>query len=269
MPRPPHNRREFEALCEIVQTLRGQEGCPWDREQTHESLVKFVIEETFELAEAIESQTHDDNDLKGELGDVLFQVVLHSEIARQEGRFDIADVIEGLNEKMIRRHPHVFSDVKVSDSEDVIANWQKIKADEKAEHKDPTDPLHTPKGLPALMEAEKIGGKTKKFGFDWTKLKDVLEKVKEEIGELEEALDTQDKDSISSEIGDTLFSLAQLARHLKIDPEQSLRMTNLRFRKRFQHMLDAVGGDTENFTKLSGDEKERLWSEAKHDESDI
>lgn len=280
MPRPPQNQRDFKALCEVVQALRGKDGCPWDREQTHESLVKFAIEETFELAEAIESQPKDDKALKSELGDVLFQVVLHSEIARQEGRFDIADVIQGLNEKMIRRHPHVFSDVKVSGSEEVVANWQKIKAAEKANKGRKSGAvLDTPKGLPALMEADKIGGKTKKLGFDWSEVKDVLAKVKEEVEELEEALNEwqtdgsgdagRDKVAVASEIGDVLFSVAQLARHLEIDAEQSLRMTNQRFRRRFQFMLDAVGGDIESFTSLTADEKEKLWSEAKRSGEDL
>lgn len=317
MPKPPQNRREFKSLCDIVETLRGPEGCPWDKEQTHESLVKFAIEETYELAEAIEarkklgsSSRAQDEEIKAELGDVLLQVVLHSEIARQEGRFDIGDVIENLNEKMIRRHPHVFSDVKVSDSGDVIANWQKIKEKEKAQSgrkRTPSEALQTPKGLPALMEADKIGGKTKKFGFDWTDVKDVLTKVKEEVSELEEALERWSesgsssgsgsgsgdddgsfasrkvpglsevishpqkeelKEAISREIGDALFSLAQLARHLGFDPEQSLRTTNQRFRRRFRNMLDAVGGDLDVFTKLSGDEKEELWTQAKRTESE-
>lgn len=278
MPKPPLNRREFKALCDVVEALRGEDGCPWDKEQTHESLVKFAIEETYELAEAIEGRKGSE-EIKAELGDVLFQVVLHSEIARQEGRFDIGDVIEGLNEKMIRRHPHVFSDVKVSNSKDVIANWQKIKEQERAQspNRPTSEALQTPKGLPALMEADKIGGKTKKFGFDWTDVKDVLAKVKEEISELEEALekrlssDGKDREhdlneALSSEIGDTLFSLAQLARHLRIDPEQSLRTTNQRFRRRFQQMLEAVGGDVDAFSQLSGDEKEELWIEAKKKE---
>ena len=270
MPHPPDNRREFESLLEVVTALRGKDGCPWDREQTHESLAKFAIEESFELVEAIESPLKDDLALKGELGDVLFQVVLHSEIARQEGRFDINDVIETLCEKMIRRHPHVFGDVNVKDSAEVIKNWQQIKALENSREGVSESPLKTPQGLPALMTAQKIGSKTKDFGFDWSEVDQVLEKVKEEVRELEEevalAFSSVDREKIEAEIGDCLFSLAQLARHLKIDSEGALRKTNQRFRGRFDFMLSAVGGDVKKFTELSGEEKESLWEKAKASE---
>lgn len=266
MPKPPQNRREFNSLLDVVQSLRGPEGCPWDREQTHESLVRFAIEETYELAEALENPNSSDKELIGELGDVLFQVVLHSEIARQEKRFDIFDVIQNLNEKMIRRHPHVFSDVKVSDSEEVIQNWQKIKEKEKnSSSNEGESPLKTPPGLPSLMEASKIGSKTKKFGFDWNEVSQVLHKVREEIDEIEEVLDSKEK--VSKEIGDALFSLAQLARHLNLDPETSLRKTNQRFRRRFDFMLNECQGDLEQFSNLSAEEKEKLWEKAKTQES--
>lgn len=259
MPKPPSNLRTFESLLEIIKELRGENGCPWDKEQTHQSLARFAIEEAYELVEAIESE-YGDSELKGELGDVLLQVVLHSEIARQESRFDIYDVIETLAQKMVRRHPHVFSDIKVTKKEEVISNWEAIK---KSERKEAPSPLATPTGLPALMEAEKIGKKTEKFGFDWHEIKDVLGKVKEEVGEIEGALQGSSKEDIASEIGDALFSLAQLARHLSIDPEQSLRETNSRFRARFHLMLEEVQGDDVAFTALSDEEKEASWTRAK------
>ncbi len=259
MANPPANLRTFESLLEIVQELRGENGCPWDREQTHQSLARYAIEEVYELVEAIENE-YNDSELMGELGDVLFQVVLHSEIAHQEKRFDIFDVIEKLAEKMVRRHPHVFSDVKVANKEEVVRNWDAIKKGERAESK---TSLATPKGLPALMEAEKIGKKTKKFGFDWHNTKDVLAKVKEEVSEIEDAIDRNSKEDTASEIGDALFSLAQLARHLNMDPEQCLRQTNTRFRTRFQLMLEEVHGDESAFTALSDEQKEALWAKVK------
>ncbi len=156
MPKPPNNLRDFAGLVKVVEHLRGPEGCPWDKEQSHETLTRFAIEEAFELGEAIDSG--DQKAIRDELGDLLLQVVLHSEIARQEGRFDVNDVIQNISEKMVRRHPHVFADVKVNTSEEVLSNWTEIKAKEKG-HKDPFD---IPKALPSLLRAHKIGEKTKK-----------------------------------------------------------------------------------------------------------
>lgn len=268
MPKPPGKTRSFDALCEIVATLRGEKGCPWDRKQTHQSLARFAIEEVFELVEAIEelSTTGDTGaqNLKDELGDVLFQVILHSEMAKEKGWFDILDVIENLNEKMIRRHPHVFSDLTVQDAEEVVQNWEKIKAQEKASQLPPSL-LATPKGLPALMEAYKIGNKTKKLKFDWVGANQVFEKVLEEVEELKQELNTENKSKESqlAEVGDVLFSVVQLARHLDIDPEEALRKTNARFRKRFEGMMDQLNGDVDQFVNLSEEEKENLWQKVK------
>lgn len=269
MPMPPVQTREFSSLKYITECLRGEEGCPWDREQTHESLTRFAIEEAFELAEAIESGNVED--LKGELGDVLFQVLLHSEIAKQEGHFQIEDVIQTLNEKMIRRHPHVFSDTKVKDSSEVLKNWSEIKSQENLQKKK-TDLFSTPKGLPSLLEAFKIGEKTRGFAFDWLESGEVMNKVDEELMELKEAITLpkatdQDIDFIEHEIGDLLFSVAQFARHLKVDPEQALRKANQRFRKRFQTMMDIQKCSVEEFKNLSSEVKETLWSKAKAQES--
>jgi len=259
----------FQKLREIVAALRGPGGCPWDKEQTHVTLAPYAIEEAFELVEALE-RGNDDEELKSELGDVLFQVLLHSQIASETGRFDVEGVIEVLSEKMVRRHPHVFGATRVTGSAEVLTNWEKIKAREKESKglNASKEYLETPKGLPALMEAEKIGARTRKVGFDWTEVSAVLSKVKEEIAELEEALaltppTEKTKEALALEIGDSLFSLAQLARHLDIDAEQALRKTNQKFRRRFQHMLKACGQDLDGFAALSAPEKERLWESAK------
>ncbi|MAV90284.1 MAG: nucleoside triphosphate pyrophosphohydrolase [Bdellovibrionaceae bacterium] len=268
MSKPPENTREISALVEIVAALRGENGCPWDKEQTHESLAPFAIEETFELVEAIEQGSAEG--LKEELGDCLFQVVLHSQLAQEENKFSLSDVIESISQKMVRRHPHVFSDVKVQDSSEVIKNWQQIKAQEKDASKKKSSPLETPKGLPALMEAQKIGHKTKNLGFDWQEASQVFAKVKEEVSEVEDALhnfsensSSENLEALSKEIGDALFSLAQLARHLKLDSEKSLRTTNHRFRSRFSEMLTHTNKDLEQFKNLSPEEKEALWEKAK------
>lgn len=262
MPQPPKTLNEFSSLVQATADLRGPEGCPWDKEQTHESLIPYAIEETYEMIEALEDK--DDNEFCEELGDVLFQVVIHAQMAKERGAFDIQDVIQSITSKLVRRHPHVFSDVRVNGTEDVLKNWDEIKATEKKlKPKKKTSTLSVPRHLPALQAAEKIGEKTKKFKFDWNKVSDVLQQLKSEITELEEAMKNDDPSELNHELGDVLFSTAQLARHLKIDPEQSLRMTNQRFSKRFETMLELASISPEEFTGLSAKEKESLWSRAK------
>lgn len=277
MPKPPNNLEEFSSLIKVVEHLRGPQGCPWDKEQTHESLTRFAIEEAHELAEAINSG----NKLHfiEELGDVLLQVILHSEIATQAGEFTIHDVIETLNEKMIRRHPHVFADTQVSSSAEVLKNWSEIKAEEKAKDKSkPQNPLSfdIPLDLPALMRSHKIGDKTRKIHFDWGRAEEVFLKVEEEVAELKEALQSfvSDLDAtkishLESEIGDVLFSVAQLARHLDLDSEQALRKTNRRFERRFAKMQDLVTTAGLHWSALSPAERESFWQAAKLDEKSI
>lgn len=261
MPIPPKNLNEFSALLQLMRDLRGPDGCPWDKEQTHLSLAPYAIEETFEMVEALEKQ--DDAEFCEELGDVLFQVVLHAQLASERGAFTIDDVVRAIGEKIVRRHPHVFSDVNVTSSEDVIRNWNEIKAKEKAGKIKPL--FSIPKGLPALPTSEKIGTKTEKLKFDWTSAREVLAQLKSEIAELEEEMDRSviDNGSLDHEMGDVLFTAAQLARHLKLDAESSLRRTNLRFQKRFNYMLAECGNDIDRFTALSSEEKESLWMRAK------
>lgn len=265
MPKAPKNLREFESLLKVVEFLRGPEGCPWDKEQTHTSLTRYAIEEAFELAEAIDGG--DINELRDELGDLLLQVILHSEIARQEGRFDIFDVIENLNRKMVRRHPHVFADVKADTPDEVIKNWSAIKASEKSEKgaQAAQRPLSfdIPIGLPALLRAQKIGEKTKRVDFDWENAEQCWGKVHEETEELQEAIASGSREEIESELGDLLFSVAQLARHLSLDSEQALRRCNRRFEERFHRMQDKVKGDGHVWADLSAEERERYWKGAK------
>jgi tetrapyrrole methylase family protein/MazG family protein len=255
MPKAPDNLREFAGLIKVVEFLRGPDGCPWDKEQTHETLTRFAIEEAHELADAIDGG--DVNEIRDELGDVLLQVVLHSEIARQEGRFDIFDVIQNISEKMVRRHPHVFGDVKADTSGEVLKNWAEIKAAEKGAKKFSFD---VPKGMPALLRAFKIGEKTKKIAFDWETAEQCWAKVEEETGELQRARSQAEKEA---EFGDLLFSLAQWARHSGIDPEQALRKTNLRFEARFMKMQELVEKAGRDWNTLSADEKESFWKKAK------
>ncbi len=269
MPKAPDNLREFSALLKVVEFLRGPDGCPWDKEQTHQSLTRFAIEEAHELSDAIDGG--DAREIREELGDLLLQVVLNSEIARQDKTFDIHDVIATLNEKMIRRHPHVFGDVKVKDSGEVLANWTQIKAQEKGTKEFAFD---IPAALPSLIRSQKIGEKTEKIGFDWDSVAAVWEKVHEEVGELEVELKAlSDAESaadskatlqrVENEIGDAFFSLAQLARHLDLDAEQCSRKANQRFESRFAKMREMVKADGKQWEALSAPDKESYWQKAK------
>lgn len=247
----PDNRRDMKALVQIVEALRGERGCPWDKEQTHQTLTRYAIEEAFELAEAI-----DKGDLPHmieELGDLLLQVILHAEIGRQAGQFTLADVIESICDKMVRRHPHVFGGADLKTSAEVLDQWGKIKATEKPTKK---NGFGLPPGLPALLASQKIGEKTRKVKFDWETSDQVLEKLKEEIAEFADAKDAAAR---QSELGDILFTAAQLARFIDTDAEQTLRQANQRFEKRFFKMHEM----TDDFDSLSADEKERLWQRAK------
>lgn len=274
---PPKNTREFQSFVEVVAALRSPEGCPWDKEQTHQTLTQYAIEEAHELAEAIDRNNQ--NDIIEELGDLLLQVVLHSEIAKQDGRFTLTDVIQVVTEKMIRRHPHVFSDVKVSSSKDVLDNWAKIKATEKATtattdvktaRAEPsaaqqmTSPFASiPKAMPALLRAQKIGSKTVRYNFDWQNPWQVIEKVEEELAELKEAIKEKSISEQQLELGDLLFSVVQLARHLNFDAEQSLRLTNHKFEVRFAKMHELVQLDQKVFSELPVSELEKYWQRAK------
>ena len=261
MPQPSVNTQEFARLVQVVETLRGPNGCPWDKEQTHQTLTQYAIEEAHELAEAIDS--HQRDHIIEELGDLLLQVVLHSEIARQSGEFTLKDVLSRLTEKMIRRHPHVFSDVQVANSKEVLKNWAHIKDQEKgpAQTSDPFSNI--PRNLPALIRAQKIGSKSVRYNFDWSSPEEVLLKVDEELAELKEAISNSDPEGQRLELGDLLFSVVQLARHLGFDAEQSLRLTNKKFEVRFLKMRQLVEQDHKDFMSLSTKELESYWKKAK------
>ncbi len=263
MAKTPSDLRKIESLVEIVAALRAPDGCPWDKEQTHESLTQYAIEETFELVEAIEapvSSASRDQKIKDELGDVLFQVLLHSQLASERGAFTLADVIENVAEKLVRRHPHVFGDVKVADAAEVVKNWEEIKKREQGAK--PDYALKVPP-LPALQRAYKIGKRTEKYKFDWENVDGVMLKVEEEFDELREALDNDVESEIEHELGDVLFSLAQLGRHLKMEPEQVLRKGNARFEERFNKMVEFASADGKDWGALSVEEKEGYWLRAK------
>lgn len=266
MAQTPSNLRHISSLVEIVKSLRGPDGCPWDKEQTHETLTQYAIEETHELVEVIESTPNASRDqkMKEELGDVLFQVILHSQLASERGAFTFDDVVESISEKLVRRHPHVFAGVAVADTDEVIRNWEKIKKEEKAQNEVSSMPysLNVPP-LPALQKAYKIGKRTEKLQFDWTDLEGVLLKVDEEFEELKEALDSDVDEEIEHELGDVLFSLAQLGRHLHMEPEQVLRRANHRFETRFNKMVEFAHQDQKDWGTLSLEDKESYWQKAK------
>ncbi len=250
----------FEKLVSIMETLRSDKGCPWDREQTHESLRPYLIEEAYEVLDAID--TKDDNELKIELGDLLLQVVFHAQLAHEEGRFSIEDVSGAVTEKLIRRHPHVFGDVKADTSDQVLENWEKIKQREKGPGKKSVlDGL--PSQLPALLKAFRIQEKVSRVNFDWQDVKEVFGKVREEISELEEAHDSTDQAAQEEEFGDLLFSMVNLARHLKITPEDALRFTNEKFIKRFNYIEEKMALNGESMDDATMERLDLLWEEAK------
>ncbi len=277
MVKPPENLETFESFLKIVEALRGPDGCPWDKEQTHRTLTPYAIEEAHELAEAIEAG--DEKEMVAELGDLLLQVVLHSEIGRQEGRFTIEDVLRSISEKMVRRHPHVFGSTEVSGSNDVLNNWAKIKAEEKAAKAasgakvEIQTHFDIPRALPALQRAHKIGDKTNRVGFDWPDANGVFAKLDEEVQELrvefakipnnKSALADDLKSALSHELGDVLFSTAQLARHLSLEAEQCLRDANSRFERRYFTMRTHVEAAGQDWAQLSDEEKEQAWQKAK------
>ncbi len=248
----------FERLCEIMHRLRAPGGCPWDREQTHSSLIKYLIEESYEVAESI--QVGDDLEFCKELGDVLLQIVFHAEIATEEKRFSIKDVIEAINAKMIHRHPHVFGDSKAEDSEAVLRQWEQIKKKERGEGSSILEGI--PASLPALLRAERLQARASKVGFDWENPTQVLEKIHEELGELEEVMEAS-KERITEELGDLLFAVANLARFLKIDPEQALQDCNRKFLQRFRHIETTLVSRGSSVEQADLAEMDALWEEAK------
>jgi tetrapyrrole methylase family protein/MazG family protein len=242
-------------------TLRSPTGCPWDREQTPDTLKPYLIEETYEVLEALEAK--DLHAFKEELGDLLLQIVFHAQLMSEAGVFTIDDVAKAIADKLVRRHPHVFGDVKVKDADEVVQNWVKIKAQEKAGKSDRSILAGVPHGAPALIQAQRLGEKVARVGFDWTSAPDVLKKVEEETHELAATLPTQDTALQEHELGDLLFALTSLARHLKLDAETALRKAGKRFSDRFRYIETQLVENGEDIHHTSLARLEELWQEAK------
>lgn len=261
-PVPEETRRPtFDDLARVIRTLRAPGGCPWDREQTHESIKRNLLEEAYEAAEAIEKD--DPAKLEEELGDLLMQPVMHAVIAEEEGVFTLDDIIAGITEKLIRRHPHVFGDVDAEDTEAVLRNWEAIKRKEKG-NADRTSILDgVPVTMPALMRATDISKKAAKAGFEWPDAPAVLDKVQEEIAELRAEIAAGNTARAAEEMGDLLFSLVNIARWLKIDPEESLRRMVARFISRFHTMEQSAAADGRALKALTPEEWDAYWEQAK------
>jgi nucleoside triphosphate diphosphatase len=255
---------QFAELVRIMARLRAPDGCPWDNKQTFDTIKTYLLEEAYEVMDAIDQRDWDG--LADELGDLLLQPVFFAQMAKDEGRFDIVDSLEAINNKLIRRHPHVFGEAVAHTAEDVKHRWDEIKKQEKAEQGiAPSESMldGVPRTLPALVEAEKISKKAAGVGFEWPDIGGVLEKLQEEAAELERARASGDQEHIEAEIGDLLFTLVNLARFLKVDPEQALRKTSARFRRRFRHVEREVAGGGARLRETPLERMEELWQEAK------
>ena len=252
----------FARLVEIMARLRSPEGCPWDREQTFDTIKPYLLEETYEVMDSIDAR--DWVGLADELGDLLLQVVFFSQMAKEAGHFDVTDAIEAINNKLVRRHPHVFADGDAKTSDEVLRKWDEIKATEKVRPKGLL--AGVPRSLPALMEARQIAGRAAGAGFDWKNVDQVLEKLREELAELEAARKAGSQEALQDEIGDLLFVIVNIARFLKVDPEQALRGTNSKFRRRFEHVEQGLEAQGKSPREASIVEMEALWQEAKRDE---
>lgn len=246
--------------------LRGPQGCPWDKEQTHESLRRYLLEEAYETVDAIDN--NDSEHLKEELGDLLLQVVFHAQIAFEQGRFDIEDVVEGIVTKLVRRHPHIFGETEVSSARDVLINWEEIKSKEKSE----TSAIAgIPASFPSLVYAYKLQSKAARVGFDWEDVEGALEKITEEVDELKEEMNAAKtgEGRVEDEIGDLLFAVVNVARHLDVDPELALRGTCKKFERRFGYMEEEAATRGERLADMTLDEKDKLWDKAKEIEKDV
>jgi tetrapyrrole methylase family protein/MazG family protein len=251
----------FENLREVIRRLRAPGGCPWDRAQTHESLREHAVEEVYELIEAIDQE--DDEGMIEELGDVLLQVMLHSQIGEDEGYFTVEDVIRAITEKMIHRHPHVFGDQAVESVEEVHRNWEQLKKEERG-HRDRKSVLDgIPEQLPALAKAYKLQKKAAKVGFDWNHIEDIQSKLEEELAEVAEAIQADDQEEVEKEFGDVLFVLANMARFYKINPELALNRTNQKFFTRFTYMEDQLTKQGKQLKQTELSEMDYYWEEAK------
>ncbi len=259
---PEEDRKKtFEDLVGVMARLRGPGGCPWDREQNHSTLKRYLLEEAYEVLDAIDSSDMDE--LAEELGDLLLQVVFHAQLEAEVGTFDIDDVIGHIVDKLIRRHPHVFGDLAVKDADEVLRNWEIIKKEEKDSGWRDSALDGVPNSLPALMRAMEISKRAVKVGFEWEKFEDVLAKLREEVSELEEALQSGDQEQISAELGDLLFTVVNVARWNKVDPEDALRTMLNRFSTRFRYIEQEARSQRRALEEMSLAEMDALWEAAK------
>ncbi|HEX2920002.1 MAG TPA: nucleoside triphosphate pyrophosphohydrolase [Bacteroidales bacterium] len=252
--------QEFNRLLDIIDELRIK--CPWDMKQTNESLRKLTIEETYELADAISSAN--DDSIKTELGDLMLHIVFYAKIGSERGVFEMNDVLESINKKLIYRHPHVFGDVKVNSSTEVEENWEKLKMHEKEDYKPVLSGV--PSSLPAIVKANRIQEKVRGVGFDWEKPEQIWDKVAEELGELKVEIDRHDKESIESELGDVLFSIINASRLYGIDPESALEKTNRKFIKRFNYLENETIRKGKSLKDMTLDEMNVIWEQAKKED---
>ena len=256
------SHQSFAELVRIMARLRAKDGCPWDREQTHASLKPYMLEEAYEALEAIDAE--DDGELCKELGDVLLQVVFHAQIAAEEQRFDIDQVAQAIADKLIRRHPHVFGDVKVDGAEQVLTNWEQIKRQERQDQTETPSVLDgVPKQLPALLRAQRIQHKASKVGFDWPDAAGPLDKISEELAELRRAVQAGDSAATEDEFGDLLFALVNLGRFLKLTPEEALRGAVEKFERRFRAVEEAVAEQGSKVEDLDLAALDRIWDQVK------
>ena len=252
---------EFKDLLDIMELLRSENGCPWDREQSHDSLKKYLIEETYEVLEAID--LNDKDKIAEELGDLLLQIVFHSQIGKEEGTFDINDVITSVSRKMILRHTHAFGEDKADTADQVVDNWEAIKKKEKGLSDHTSVLKDVPSNLPALMRSYKIQQKAAQVGFDWDKTEDAMKKLDEEISELKDVYQSKNVERITDELGDVLFSVVNLARFLKVQPELALTGTINKFIKRFEFIENESKKAGQKLEEMTLEEMDKLWDLAK------
>ena len=253
---------DISELLEVMRRLRDPEtGCPWDLEQDFSTIAPYTIEEAYEVADAIEREDWDE--LRSELGDLLFQVVFYVQMAREKGYFDIDDVSRGITEKLVRRHPHVFGDANERDLEGIRERWEDIKEAERAQHGDESALAGVARALPALKRAQKLGKRASRVGFDWPDHKGVQDKIHEELDELASAAGSGDAGHIEEELGDLLFAVVNLARHLDVDPEKALTGANYKFERRFRLMENNIRESGSDMRELDIDLLEEYWQEAK------
>ena len=254
----------LDRLAEIMATLRSPNGCPWDRAQDNSSLKPYLLEEAYEVLEALEGG--DPQKLREELGDLLFQVIFHAQLARERGEFDIYDILEGTIAKMIRRHPHVFGSATASTPKEALQNWEEIKRQETAATQATSVLDGVPRRLPSLLRAQRLQDKAARVGFDWERTEQVWEKLEEEMRELRATLTTQDQAKVEAELGDVLFSMVNLARFLEVNPDEALHKTMAKFIQRFQFLEQALSRQGKTLKQATLAEMDALWEQAKRQE---